>query len=82
MNALSFSDQGFKTDVMRAEMMANFAGLYGTSSEGMEEFINQLDGRSSKETEGLIEIIDGTFKPLNAVLAGTKTINDRQCPGN
>lgn len=82
MNALSFSEQGFKTDVMRAELMANFAGLYGTSSEGMEEFINQLDGRSSKETEGLIEIIDGTFKPLNAVLAGTKTINDRQCPGN
>lgn len=77
---LSFSEKQFEMDTMKSEMMTNFASLYGVAGdETLEIFLNTLDGRQIKE-DGLIEILEQSYGPLNTVLERTSTMLDRQCP--
>ena len=73
-------EHDFEIDKMETEMRAHFSVLYGNSSEGIEMFVNELDGRSN-DSNGLLEIIDESFPKLKLMLDGTDTMNSRQCPG-
>lgn len=79
-NAILIQDHDFDTEKMETEMMAHFSVLYGNSSEGIEIFVNELDGRTN-DTNGLIEILNESLPELKTMLDGAKTINSRQCSG-
>ncbi len=79
-NAMILQEHDFEIDKMETEMRAHFSVLYGNSSEGIEMFVNELDGRSN-DSNGLLEIIDESFPKLKLMLDGTDTMNSRQCPG-
>jgi len=79
-NAMILQEHDFEIDKMETEMRAHFSVLYGNSSEGIEMFMNELDGRSN-DSNGLLEIIDESFPKLKLILDGTDTMNSRQCPG-
>ncbi len=79
---LSSSNRLYDVNKLKAQMSANFTTLYGNvGDESIELFLNTLDGRLVPE-EGLIEILEQSFGPINQILKGVKTMNDRQCPGN
>jgi len=78
-NSILIQDKTRDLDQMETEMMAQFTVLYGSSSEGVEIFVNELDGRST-ETNGLLEIMNESLPELNLMQDGTDTINSRQCP--
>lgn len=81
-DTLSSSNRLYAIKKLEAEMSANFTTLYGNASdESIGLFLNTLDGRQVPE-EGLIEILEQSFGPINQILKGAKVMNDRQCPGN
>jgi hypothetical protein len=72
----------FEREKIRRELQQSFYGLYlETNDAGVKLIMNTLDGRKTPaKNDGLIEIIDASFSPLNQLLTGSKEILDRQCP--
>ncbi len=74
----------YKFEQDTAKLKAEFDGLYRLASDqSMELFLNSLDGRQvGIADDGLLEIINNSFSPLNDSLKLSKRILDRQCSGD
>lgn len=83
LSAKSKADRQHDVEKIKVDLKGEFTLLYANSSdESTELFLNNLDGRSSDGGDsGLLEIIEGSFGPLNEIKQGSKTMLDRQCPG-
>ncbi|MBI5754355.1 hypothetical protein HZA40_04400 [Candidatus Peregrinibacteria bacterium] len=66
------------------KIKTGFDGRYKIASDQSEElFLNSLDGRQTGGADdGLLEIINNSFSPLNDTLKFSKKILDRECKGS
>lgn len=82
LGAIVNADRNLEVGTLEKEMSAKFESLYLNANDAsIELFLNNLDGRTVKSTDGLLEIIDNSFPAMKKVLDGAKKMNSRQCPG-
>lgn len=74
LEAMAVVDKAYDLDKIREEMASNYYSLYKeTSDAGIQSLVEGLTGYN--------KIILDSFKPLDALLKGTKFMNSKQCPG-